>query len=51
MYLHYEGYSTDKNGKKKTLRTMRPIYRTGVPLPTRCCILYSFFNYYKYWEF
>jgi len=26
------------------LRTMRPIYRTGVPLPTRCCILYFFFS-------
>jgi hypothetical protein len=26
------------------LRTMRPIYRTGVPLPSRCCILYIFFQ-------
>jgi hypothetical protein len=25
------------------LRTVRPIYRTGVPLPSRCCILYIFF--------
>ena len=24
------------------LRTVRPIYRTGVPLPSRCCILYIF---------
>jgi len=30
------------------LRTVRPIYRTGVPLPSRCCILYIFFNNYKY---
>jgi len=22
---------------------VRPIYRTGVPLPSRCCILYIFF--------
>ena len=26
------------------LRTVRPIYGTGVPLPSRCCILYIFFN-------
>jgi len=26
------------------LRTMHPIYRTGVPLPSRCCILYIFFQ-------
>jgi len=25
---------------------VRPIYRTGVPLPSRCCILYIFFNKY-----
>ena len=30
------------------LRTVRPIYRTGVPLPSKCCILYKFFNNYKY---
>jgi len=24
------------------------IYRTGVPLPSRCCILYIFSNTYKY---
>jgi hypothetical protein len=24
------------------LRTVRPIYTTGVPLPSRCCILYIF---------
>jgi len=24
------------------LRTVRPIYRTGVPLPSKCCILYIF---------
>jgi len=27
----------------KLLRTVRPIYRTGVPLPSRYCILYIFF--------
>jgi len=26
------------------LKTVRPTYRTGVPLPSRCCILYIFFN-------
>jgi hypothetical protein len=26
------------------LRTVRPIYRTGVPLPFRRCILYIFFQ-------
>jgi hypothetical protein len=30
------------------LRTVRPTYRTGVPPPSRCCILYIFFNNYKY---
>jgi len=30
---------------------VRPIYRTGVPLTSRCCILYIFFNKYKYWVF
>jgi len=25
-------------------RTLRPIYRTGVPLPSRCCILYIIFT-------
>ena len=34
-----------------SLRTVRPIYRTGVPLPSRCCIFYIFFNKYKYWVF
>jgi len=29
-------------------RILRPIYRTGVPLPSRCSILF-FFNKYKYW--
>jgi len=28
----------------KSLRTVRPKYRTGVPLPSRCCILYIFFQ-------
>jgi hypothetical protein len=32
-------------------RTARPIYRTGVPLLSRCCILYIFFSKYKYWVF
>jgi len=27
-----------------TLRTVRPIYRTGVSLPSRWCILYIFFQ-------
>jgi len=30
------------------LRTVRPIYRTGVPLPSECRILYIFFNNYMY---
>jgi hypothetical protein len=28
----------------KHLKTVRPIYRTGVPLPSRCCIFYIFFS-------
>jgi hypothetical protein len=28
--------------KNYPLRTVRPIYRTGVPLPSRCCILCFF---------
>jgi len=35
----------------KPLRTVRPLYRTGIPLLSRCCILYIFFNNYKYWVF
>jgi len=27
------------------------IYRAGVPLPSRCCFLYIFFNNYKCWVF
>jgi hypothetical protein len=27
------------------------LYRTDVPLPSKCCILYIFFNNYKYWVF
>ena len=34
--------------KLKPLRTVRPIYRTGVALLSRCCILYIFFSKYKY---
>jgi hypothetical protein len=35
------------------LKTVRPIYRTGVPLPSRCCIIYFFSTnmsteYFKY---
>jgi len=30
---------------------VRPIYRTGVPLPSRCYIIYIFFNNCKYWVF
>jgi len=26
----------------ESLRTLRPIYRTGAPLPSKCCILYIF---------
>jgi hypothetical protein len=32
------------NSAFKGLRTVRPIYRTGVPLPSKCCILYIFFS-------
>jgi len=42
------------NSAFKGLRTVRPIYRTGVPLPSRCCILYIyifFFNKFKCWVF
>ena len=28
--------------RNQPLRTVRPIYRTGVPLPSRCCILYIY---------
>jgi len=30
------------NSAFKGLRTVRPIHRTGVPLPSKCCILYIF---------
>jgi len=30
------------NSAFKGLRTLRHIYWTGVPLPSRCCILYIF---------
>jgi len=30
---------------------VRPIYRTGAPLSTRCCILCVSFNKCKYWVF
>jgi len=26
------------------LRTLLPIYRVGIPLPSKCCILYIFFS-------
>jgi hypothetical protein len=32
------------NSAFKGLRTMGPIYRTGAPLPSRCCIFYIFFS-------
>jgi len=35
----------------KGLRTLRPIYRTGILLPSGCCIAYVFFIRYKYWVF
>jgi hypothetical protein len=34
-----------------TFKTVRPLYRTGLPLPSRYYILYIFFNNYKYWVF
>jgi hypothetical protein len=41
--------SLAKEKKTLTLRTVRPIYRTGIPLPSRCCTLYIyFFNKCKY---
>ena len=30
------------NNMNQPLRTVRPIYRAGVPLPSKCCILYIF---------
>ena len=39
-------YHQRSNGKTRgcyPLRTMRPVYRTDVPLPSRCCILCIFF--------
>ena len=35
-------------GSILTLRTVRPIYRTGTPLPSKHPILYFFFNKYTY---
>jgi hypothetical protein len=36
-------------GSQYPLRTVRPVYRTGISLHPRCCILYIFFfNKYKY---
>jgi len=34
----------ERNYIMKNLRTVRPIYGTGVPLLSRCCILYIFFQ-------
>jgi hypothetical protein len=33
------------------LRTMRPIFKAGIPIASRCYILHIFFNKYKYWVF
>ena len=42
---HVHPSSTEvKNEWIYPLRTVRPLYRTGVPLPSRCCILYIFFS-------
>jgi len=39
-------------GKRLTFKDRASyIYRTGVPLPSRCCILYILFNNHKYWVF
>jgi hypothetical protein len=32
------------NKLRQTLRTVRPIYRSGVTLLSRCCILYIYFK-------
>ena len=45
------GGSTHLHTNNLPLRNLRPIYRTGVPLPSRCCILYIFLNKYKYGVF
>jgi len=39
------------NSAFKGLRTVRPIYRTGVPLPSRCWIFYIFSHNFKYGVF
>jgi hypothetical protein len=39
--VHFVGICCTKN---KPLRTGRPIYRTGVPLSSWCCILYIYFS-------
>ena len=47
----YEDERRRINGTEmdEPLRTVRPIYRTDIPLPSRCCIIYFFFfNKYKY---
>jgi hypothetical protein len=38
------GYRNFESLVDYPLRTVRPIYRTGVMLPSRCCILYIFFS-------
>jgi hypothetical protein len=47
--IHFHGVQRDNC--IYLLRTVRPIYRTSVPLPSRCCILYIFVNKCKYWVF
>jgi len=47
----YMVMSRDQNARRSyrlTFKNRASIYRTGVPLPSRCCILYIFFNKYKY---
>jgi hypothetical protein len=34
-----------------TFKNRGPINRTGVPLPSRWCIIYIYINKYKYWVF
>jgi hypothetical protein len=33
------------------LETVRPIFRTGTPLPSKHTTLYIFLNKYPYWNF
>jgi hypothetical protein len=39
--IHVRG-GHNMDNEDEPLITVRPIYRTGVPLPSQCCILYIF---------